>query len=364
MRYFLMALALCFATITAAARDCKPVHVTRLIDSLAPYTIDLSHVPGATEVRVEESFFSDLRPPLSTRTWRPGDPAPSFYHDTVETRFLYYRVTVFNESDPSFIPCSWIDNVIILAGASARATMRHGIIPVAGSLPGAFGSFFRTSLRLMNPRHEGNVAPARGKIVFHPAGREAHENDPFLLYDLEPNETVEYPDLVGAMGAAGLGSLDVIPDDDDAFAELPVAHAVVYNDGGADATFGMSVPQIRPQDLRDGHYMLTVTTPTPTRERTNIGIRTAGFGNEIVISVTRQGGARTEIRRSYPNDYFEQVSLDEFVGSQLTAGDLVEVYGFGAVVYATTINNRTNDPVMHIRFGDTPTLMNVSDYFF
>jgi hypothetical protein len=365
MRSFVILLALTLTTASGIARDCTPPHSTRNIPSGAPYTLDLSHVPGATEVRVEESLYSNMSDPISVRTWRADGTffPPQFAHESVETRLLYYRVTVFNESDPSFVPCTWTDRVTILQGEKARSDMRHGIVPVAGSLSGAFGSVFRTSLRLMNPRHENNSASIRGRVVFHPAGRSAQPDDPSLRYDLDPNESVEYEDIVAALGVHGLGSLDIVPDDD-WWGDLPVAQAIVYNDAGNDAAFGMSVPLVRPEDVADFVNLLTVAAPSPARERMNIGIRTAGFGNEIIIWVRHSGASeRVEIRRRYPDDYFEQVPLDEFVGMKLIAGDQVEVIGYGAVVYAATTNTHTNDPVLNIRYGNRPAITRVSDYF-
>ncbi len=99
------------------------------------------------------------------------------------------------------------------------------VIPGVGSLPGAFGSIFRTQLQLTN----GEGSAIAGNIVFHPAGSSASASDPSMSYLLGSWQTINFNDLLPAMGQSGLGSADLIPTSGPA----PTAVARIYNDGGA-----------------------------------------------------------------------------------------------------------------------------------
>jgi len=73
-----------------------------------------------------------------------------------------------------------------------------GYIPVVGSLPGNFGSFFRTSIQLLNP----GTSTSNGRLVFHPAGASAQPSDPSAAFTLAPNQVVAYSDFVAGLGLA------------------------------------------------------------------------------------------------------------------------------------------------------------------
>src|SRR5262249_42190900 len=60
-----------------------------------------------------------------------------------------------------------------------------GLIPVAVSAPGRFGSSFRTAVQVHNPPF-GTVA---GRFVFHPAGVPASSADPSLPFTLDAGQT-------------------------------------------------------------------------------------------------------------------------------------------------------------------------------
>ncbi len=74
-----------------------------------------------------------------------------------------------------------------------------------GSAQGASGSSFKTAVQIANP----GFLTIQGHLVFHPIGHSASPSDPSLAYSLTANQTIAYPDIVAAMGATGLGSLDV-----------------------------------------------------------------------------------------------------------------------------------------------------------
>jgi len=106
----------------------------------------------------------------------------------------------------AFTSLSPAANFRLQAQASNVPSVRVSTIPAAGSLAGGFGSFFRTSLALSNP---GSIE-IRGKLLYHPANRAGVDSDPTLSYVIPANGTLNYSDVVVAMGQSGLGSLDIL----------------------------------------------------------------------------------------------------------------------------------------------------------
>src|SRR5262245_61925366 len=90
------------------------------------------------------------------------------------------------------------------------STLKKGIIPLVGSTAGLNGASFKTSLRIEA------ISDAYGKIVFHPLGQVARDDDPSIPYSfphvVSPiTDYIQFDDIVAAMGQSGLGSLDIIP---------------------------------------------------------------------------------------------------------------------------------------------------------
>ena len=71
-----------------------------------------------------------------------------------------------------------VNGVTLMARASSDPTVVAAVAPVVGSLAGAFGSFFRTDVQIVNPG-SGLIT---GKLVYHPAGRTAAPDDPSVNY--------------------------------------------------------------------------------------------------------------------------------------------------------------------------------------
>src|SRR5258708_32703499 len=107
--------------------------------------------------------------------------------------------------------------VLITSAASAQllytptSTLKKGIIPVVGSTSGANGASFKTSL------HIAAVPGAHGRIVFHPFGTIARDDDPSIPYSFAENvhalaDFLQFDDIGAALGQSGLGTLATIPD--------------------------------------------------------------------------------------------------------------------------------------------------------
>lgn len=229
-----------------------------------------------------------------------------------------------------------------LNAAAHTSAFRHvGVIPAAGSAPGAFGSFFRTEMTLTNPSPFGMGV----RLVYHPAGRSAEPGDTTRNVLLNGNETRTFTDIVATMGQTGLGSLDVLTT-----GFTPVITTRVYNDAGTAGTSGFTEEVVTSYDaIRSGAYADFPIAADLTNYRVNVGIRTLGESTTFLVTVYDAAGAvvGTTTERTVPANYFEQIPLSTFLaGVTPPAGGLARIHvtsGGSAVFYAATNDNRTND---------------------
>jgi hypothetical protein len=234
--------------------------------------------------------------------------------------------------------------IVCLAATVDAATLR-GVIPVAGSTGGAFGSNFRTSLQLANRTDRVQA----GRLVFHPAGASASETDPSLPYTLEPHQTIGYDDVVAAMGVTGLGSIDLLVDE----GGVPAIVARAYDDKVDLGTVGTSVSLVATTDaLAAGDTTSLVVPRDLDRFRFNIGVRTLDQGATILMKVYDSSGIEHDVigPMTLAPSYFVQRPAAEFVGVALKASDAVAitVVEGSVIVYGTVTDNTTNDPSIHI----------------
>jgi hypothetical protein len=257
--------------------------------------------------------------------------------------------------------------VLFASAASAQllytptSTLRKGIIPVVGSTRGAFGASFKTSLHI-------NALPgAHGRIVFHPLGTVARDDDPSIPYSFAETvhavaDFLQFDDVVAAMGQSGLGTLDIIPDPFGGNI-LPPVTARIYNDTPA-GTYGTDVPLVLPRDYFFDVYATdrteaglvlfsgrTAVPPMAAVYRRNVGFRTLS-DVEIVATIMRKDGAQeTSVVGSFPGDYSTMMSIEQFArqfmgGRSIAAEDglLISTQHGTAIVFYTYTDNRTNDP--------------------
>lgn len=264
-----------------------------------------------------------------------------------------------------------------------RKDVGRVVIPVAGSLEGAFGSQWRTMLSMSN-----NLSRSlAGTIIFHPAGSIASDQDPSMGYDLAPGEVVQWEDVVSALGATGLGTIDVIPDSPDVSSlgeRVPTIQTRVVNES-ENGTFGTAVKEVfvgdlvpnqlgfRPApfyqsaDLGWGIRSEIILPPDYGVARINIGFRYFGFEELynifsydpqdsafVQLAIRRDGEVIETVWRTASAGFFEQVRLEDVFDSELEAGDVILIRGVAALTYWTLTDNRTNDPSFHfdIHSGD------------
>ncbi|HEX9984746.1 MAG TPA: hypothetical protein VGF69_15905 [Thermoanaerobaculia bacterium] len=246
--------------------------------------------------------------------------------------------------------------VIIPGDPVLRKLTRKAVIPVAGSTPGAFGGRFKTSLRLIS-----NVVPQKGKVVFHPAGRPASPDDPSLTYSFDAiGATREWDDVVAEMGQTGIGSIDVIPDTETGEPVVPEVVARLFNDTTA-GTFGSYVDAVMPFDFLHAPG-LTVTVPTDSRFRVNVGFRTLEAASMRILVYGADRRLRDFKNLEFPADYMQMTTIAQLIGTDLEPGGYIQLLTGGAAIpFYTVTENRTNDPTVVIA-NPKPSSRNVESY--
>ena len=205
----------------------------------APTTLEWDRYVGALSYLVTES-------PDDFVTTKSYDiPVTTFKipHRVSEVQKFSYRVETRFESDQVIDGvCRGAVELTMQPDPEFRRMTRKVIVPIVGSTVGATGAKFRTSLRITS-----NAGQQRGRIVFHPAGQ-ASDSDPSMPYVFDHiKETFAWDDIVETLGASGIGSLDIIPDDKSEPA-APTVLARHYTDAST-GTFGSFEPAVLPFDF-------------------------------------------------------------------------------------------------------------------
>ncbi len=271
---------------------------------------------------------------------------PSTLSGIVSAGYVGYSGDVTGDVSLSAAQVTAGDTLAVHATGTATESVAR-VIPAAASTPGNFGSFFRTSVQMYNPWSE----PLSGRFVYHPAGVPGSSTDPILTFTIGVGQSVSYPDIVGTMGASGLGSIDIVMSQAN---QPPVIVTRVFNDAGASGTSGFTEEAVSP-DGGTGETALMfagstgfLIAPTDTAHfRFNMGVRTFLSGAFITLKVHDATGAVVHtVTKTYQPTYFEQQSSDTFLGYVLQPNDTIEisVSSGSAVVYGATTDNTTNDP--------------------
>lgn len=212
-----------------------------------------------------------------------------------------------------------------------RATRtRTTLIPVAGRTGGADGSAFVTSAQLNNPAEP----PISGRIVFHPAGVPASSNDPSYTYQLGPYASQTLADVMESIGATGVGSLEIIPDE----GSSPASTFRIHRGESA-----VVVPPVGPETIMVAGTHSALKMPADTdRFRMNISVRTFDTGAAIWVCMHDPDGTYI---RGY-NRYFAANTLVQMSVADLYSGEvegdkmlMFTVNAGSAVIVASSIAN-------------------------
>ena len=214
------------------------------------------------------------------------------------------------------------------------------VIPGVGSLPGQGGSLFRTQLQLTN----GTTQTIAGKIVFHTGGVSGSSGDPSLPYTLASWQTINFDDILPAMGLSGLGSADLVPTSGPA----PASNARIYNDGGAAGTTGFSEPSFRAEDASQvGEDSVLILPSDAVNYRFNLGVRSLSAGVSATFTVWDASGALlATVPKTFAPNFFQLQAGPGFLGlpSLPQGGSLgIRITAGSAVFFGATVDNRTQD---------------------
>jgi hypothetical protein len=248
-----------------------------------------------------------------------------------------YTVLVANNATNQASPANY---VLTLAGPSSGFSIA-GILAVAGSTPGS-GAYFRTRVQIHNPR----TSPISGKFVFHTQSVSGASNDPSLAYTLSGGQTIDYPDLLPAMGiASGLGSIDIMTTPGD---PVPVISARIFSDAGVNGSAGFFIEPLTPDAaLQTGDSAVIIAPADPAAARLNLGVRSLEAGASFLITVRSKNGAvRNTVNKTYAPTFFEQVNANSYVGVVLDPSDTITftIISGKALIYGSQTDNETQDP--------------------
>jgi hypothetical protein len=227
--------------------------------------------------------------------------------------------------------------------ASSSDAVLVGVIPAVGSVRGVGGAAFRTTFQTTN---EGD-SPLKVIYRYHPSKTPGSDSDPSTTLVIAPHAT-DSTDVLSAMGVTGLGSLDVL-----SATWSPFVTAHVFNDT-VNGTNGFIEPMVSVKDAIHSAATFRLVIPTDTANyRMNIGSRSLGSAVHVGCFLYDAAGQQAAtVSKSYPANYFEQVTLQEFIGASVAvppAGTL-DCQGFfgDSIIYSSITDNRTNDSAIYI----------------
>lgn len=270
------------------------------------------------------------------------------------------------QGDGSRSYCSQDFLVDIQPDANLGRNATRIVVPVAGSVRGAFNSVFKTRILLENRWDVGTIT---GRIVFHRRDTAGSSTDPSITYSLDPHTWIVYDDIVAAMHLDGvIGSLDVVPDaaDSGVYPE-PQVRADLISVGASGGEFSASIPIVTSTSGYSGALLGTprFLIEPPRNKRISVGVRSLADPVEItafLVAPDRTERARTT--RQYAADLYEQTPLSTWFNDLQQPGDSIlflvrpssnSTWTAGAIVFFAETDNTTND-VTIVPPAEVPTL--------
>ncbi|HEU4523173.1 MAG TPA: hypothetical protein VFT12_14285, partial [Thermoanaerobaculia bacterium] len=224
-------------------------------------------------------------------------------------------------------------NLQIASRSSSQGTPSHLLFPVAGSVPGAFGSQFSTGVQIHNPSSE----PLAISVAFRGSSLREMTIAPFV--------TVGFDDIVSELGATGMGGLDITSP----AGIRPVIVTRIYSisdDGEASATID-AVPTA--EVLSSGEEAVVVAPHQPSISRFNIGLRALAEGMRVMAVIRdRSGVIRHTTTLALAPDSFRQDGASVLLGYEFSGDESVvfRVLDGSGLIYGVWTDNTTHDPAV------------------
>ncbi|HEX8154357.1 MAG TPA: hypothetical protein VF698_14580, partial [Thermoanaerobaculia bacterium] len=213
---------------------------------------------------------------------------------------------------------------------ATRAASGRFVLPVAGSVDGAFGSRFATGLQLHNPGAEAQ------NVVLTFGARS-------VQVPIAARSTFASNDVIAFLGATGIGSLDIA-------ASAPVAGvARIYSIVPAGETSLMT--ELVPVDraLQRGETGVLVAPHLPRDMRFNIGWRAFEAGANLTVTIRSAAGEVIKTTALHlPPTAFAQSEASALLGIPFNGDESIAftVEEGSAIVYGTWTDNITQDPAL------------------
>ncbi|MBV8544242.1 MAG: fibronectin type III domain-containing protein [Acidobacteria bacterium] len=336
-----VATALFGLSAVASFGACLPITATSL-PGFGGYRLSWQPVAGATNYEVQASA-DNFQHVTSVLNLPAGSTGATVNELTSVLAQYSFRIVASNPSNPSDVPCSGTVTNYFGANETFHDRVNRTVFPVVGSTRGLNNASFKTSLRL-GPASTSSA----GKIIFHPAGRAGSDDDPSIPYRVERGQTLQFDDVVAAIGQSGIGSLDILQTFPFVRPETtPVPAEVRLFNEASGGTYGTFESPVLPTDaFRPIDWNIFVPS---SRFRVNIGIRTLTQVHVSFFLIAADGNI-TEKVVDYAPDYIFLQAADQFFGKPVNPGDSIVVNMTGdnviAIPFHTFTDNSTNDPAV------------------
>jgi hypothetical protein len=298
---------------------------------------------------------------------------------TYKTRFRL-KVTALARENPTWQPCS--DDVLFVIepdqDLAIAASLR--IVPFAGKVRGRNGSDYSTSLIIAGtgmgpsrydpeypPRPDGTVNPPydelpklyQGRVYFRPLGTSASDSDPSIEYAVGGEETLVFEDIMAALGATGIGTIEVRPK---IGYPTPLVDAIIENRMPNGKKVSVRVPGVLGRHhVSRGGDSATIGIRNTNDTRIAVGIRTIGAGGRVFFQRLSADGHRLEeTERFVDANATVTFALQDLFQTPLQTGDRVvasyyglrlvgipgHVFptGYGSVFFLTETGNDLDNP--------------------
>lgn len=215
-------------------------------------------------------------------------------------------------------------------------------IPVAGRVPGANGTFWRTDVRIFNP---SAVSDIQVTLHFLPMGLDG-SNIPGRLVTVPKRQMVVLDDVVGNFFElpSAIGAVRIDSDTD--FSYSFSADSRTYTDSTSGGTFGQFVPAM------DGAFKKSVVLHVSRTNafRTNAGVMNANR-EPVVVTASLVGADGTlmtpEVALTIPPMSMIQSDIASMFGTtrEVANGFILFDATLPVLTWASVIDNQSGDPV-------------------
>lgn len=224
---------------------------------------------------------------------------------------------------------------------TATGRRRDAYLPAVARAPGRFGAFFRTDLKISNPR----PAPTNVRVSFYPTTGGAPAQ---IVLGLGAWETRLFEDVLDSLlavpgDAAGALRLTVLGDSPG----VVVSSRTHAEEPGR--SYGLAIGVLENAEAVAGEKIALSFLSSSAETRTNVGfLETFGIPTTVRVTLLGTDGERVAerelaLQRSQAvqwNDVFAEMGAP----ARAEASAIVEVLDGGAVIaHAIRIDNRTND---------------------